>query len=413
MALPGDCCYIAFGMSSNAVAEAAASEQSGTIRNVWGELVEKPRYGGTITISTQVDYQHTDPWYNWNGTISASPVLEKLGIGDWSIHRDQYPFNSGFVPIDVIKPHLAERWEMPDPTTIIFHIRRGIHWQDKPPVNGRELDAYDVEISLQRAMGYGKFSSLGASPYAHMVKSAMLASVEARDQWTVVVKVKQPSLLSLSALYWQSWEGAWISPREVIEQYGDHRNWRHLVGTGPFMLADHVDGASWTYVRNPGYWYRDERFPGMKLPFADSLKLLVIPDRASQIAALRSGKIDVLTALTIEEARAISKSNPEIIIHYAQGGGTENFGQWADPKYDGLAEAAYAATDMATFTTAVKKASTYYASQHITLANAYPDAIVAVQPWIKGGYWGQIATGGGGMVMTIWSRFWVDQSMKE
>ena len=173
-------------------AEAQEELQPEMVRNVWGQLVEKPRYGGTITLSTQVEFQHTDPWYNWNGTISGSPVLEKLGIGNWAIPREEYEFTSGFVPIDVIKPHLAEKWEMPDPTTIIFTIRKGIYWQNKPPVNGRELDAYDVEISLQRAMGVGPFASQGPSPYAHMVKSASLASAEAIDRWTVVVKQNNP-----------------------------------------------------------------------------------------------------------------------------------------------------------------------------------------------------------------------------
>ena len=562
---------------SPALPAVSATDQ---MQNVWGDLVETPQYGGTITVSSQVDYQHTDPWHNWNGTISASPVLEKLGIGDWSIPREEYAFNSGFVPLEVIKPHLAENWSTPDDTTVIFKIRRGIHWQDKPPVNGRELDAYDVAMSFRRAMGVGEFQDQGPSPYAHMVKSAMLDSAEAPDQWTVILKAKQPNLLSLSAMYWQSWEGAWISPREVIEQYGDHRNWRHLVGTGPFMLTDHTDGVSWTYERNPNYWYRDERFPGMQVPFADQLRLLIIPERSSQIAALRSGKIDMLAELTIEEARAIQQSNPEIVIHYAPGGGTnrdstmqvsrppfddlrvrkamqkainlpeiaqyyyfgqatsepyglggptvvelgfdagvddwpedvregyrydpeaarqlladagypdgfsfvydaspdvdldlmqlykhywskigvnatinvlsspaatynraykgefdmtvigmrgnnytplgrlrsfmigetENFGQWVDPHYNKLAEIAYAATNNDDFKVAVANASTYLVSQHINLANAYPNMIVAVQPWIKGGYWGQIATGGGGMNLTIWSRFWVDQALKD
>ena len=559
---------------------APSKNTSEKMQNVWGEWVDIPQYGGTITVSSQVDYQHTDPWHNWNGTISSSPVLEKLAIGDWSIPREDYEFNSGFVPLEVMKPHLAESWEMPDDTTVIFKIRRGIHWQDKPPVNGRELDAYDVAMSFRRAMGVGEFEEQGPSPYAHMVKSAMLDSAEAQDQWTVVLKAKQPNLLSLSAMYWQSWEGAWISPREVIEEYGDHRNWRHLVGTGPFLLTDHIDGVSWTYEKNSNYWYKDERFPGMQVPFAERLRLLIIPERSSQIAALRSGKIDMLGALTVEEARAIQRSNPEIIIHYARGGGnnrdstmqvsrppfndlrvrkamqkainleeiaqyyyfgqatskpyglggptvvdlgfdagwddwseeiregyqydpgaakqllvdagypdgfsfvydaspdfdldlmqlykhywsriginttinvlsspasaynraykgdfdmtvigmrgnnytplgrlrsfmigeTENFGQWIDPHYEELAKIAYAATNHDDFKVAVAKASTYLVSQHINLANAYPDTIVAVQPWIKGGYWGRTATGGGGMVLTVWSRFWVDETLKD
>ena len=39
---------------------------------------------------------------------------------------------------------LATGYELPDNETIIWHIRQGIHWQDKPPTNGREFTAYDV-----------------------------------------------------------------------------------------------------------------------------------------------------------------------------------------------------------------------------------------------------------------------------
>src|SRR5512140_970427 len=34
---------------------------------------------------------------------------------------------------------IAERWETPDSSTWVFHIRRGVRWQDRPPVGGREL----------------------------------------------------------------------------------------------------------------------------------------------------------------------------------------------------------------------------------------------------------------------------------
>ena len=49
-----------------------------------------------------------------------------------------------------MKGHLAESWEMPDDTTIIFHIRKGVNWHDKAPMNGRELTAQDIEYGMQR-----------------------------------------------------------------------------------------------------------------------------------------------------------------------------------------------------------------------------------------------------------------------
>src|SRR5262249_25836107 len=36
----------------------------------------------------------------------------------------------------VVEPDLAERWEEPDDTTVVFHLRRGVRWHNKPPMNG-------------------------------------------------------------------------------------------------------------------------------------------------------------------------------------------------------------------------------------------------------------------------------------
>jgi ABC-type transport system substrate-binding protein len=33
----------------------------------------------------------------------------------------------------IVEPDLAERWEGPDETTCIFHLRKGVTWHNKPP----------------------------------------------------------------------------------------------------------------------------------------------------------------------------------------------------------------------------------------------------------------------------------------
>ena len=58
----------------------------------------------------------------------------------------------------------------------------------------------------------------------------------------------------------------WILPPEVIEQYGDYTDWRNVVGTGPFMLTDYVEGVSMTRTRNPNYHDFDEKYPENRLP---------------------------------------------------------------------------------------------------------------------------------------------------
>jgi len=50
----------------------------------------------------------------------------------------------------IVEPDLAERWESPDDTIYGFHLRQGVTWQNKPPVNGRELVAEDVKFTYDR-----------------------------------------------------------------------------------------------------------------------------------------------------------------------------------------------------------------------------------------------------------------------
>jgi peptide/nickel transport system substrate-binding protein len=52
----------------------------------------------------------------------------------------------------IIEPDLAERWEELDDTTYVFHLRKGVKWHHKPPVNGRELVAEDVKFTFDRLL---------------------------------------------------------------------------------------------------------------------------------------------------------------------------------------------------------------------------------------------------------------------
>jgi len=45
----------------------------------------------------------------------------------------------------------------------------------------------------------------------------------------------------------------------------------------------------------------------------DKFKILIIPDEAAAIDAMRQGKIDALDQISIERAQALQKTNPEIL----------------------------------------------------------------------------------------------------
>ena len=66
-------------------------------------------------------------------------------------------------------------------------------------------------------------------------------------------------------------------------------------------------------VKNPNYWGYDERYPKNQLPYIDTLKILIIPDDATALAGLRTGKIDAMCNTSIQDAQAMQKTNPEIL----------------------------------------------------------------------------------------------------
>ena len=280
-----------------------------------GEVVIAPEYGGTLNLGVARDHWggHPDPWYFGPETFSA--VYETLGIPDWAIDRNEVPYGGGPVPLSAVIGNLAQSWEMPDDTTISFNIRQGVYWHDKAPMNGRELNANDVAFSFHRYLGMGNFTEPGPWHFkSGPVKEAGVESITATDDSTVVFKLKTPHLDVLRTILT---EGA-ILPPEVIEEHGDITNWRNLVGTGPYELTEWVEGSSYTFDKNPNYWAYDEKYPANLLPYIDRMKFLEMPDGATRLAALRSGKVDLLSMMTLSQITSIDvvaslrKTNPEL-----------------------------------------------------------------------------------------------------
>ena len=228
---------------------------------------------------------------------------------------------TGFVPLSAVTGRLAESWDIsPDGLTYTFNIRQDVHWHNKPPVNGRELTAEDIEYSFQRILGLGDFSeaepSFDVAAAAHPLEKMNVESITATDKWTVVFKLKSIRLEALKEILLGSL--GWIMAREVVEQYGDVTDWRNVVGTGPFELTDHVEGSSLTYTKNPDYWGYDEKYPENRLPYVDEIRSLISTEQATNLALMRTGKADYIGRAggtiirSIDTAVSLQRTNPEL-----------------------------------------------------------------------------------------------------
>ena len=298
---------------------AAAAEKEMVRDPSTGKMVTAPEYGGTITYGRVSWAAHSDVWFisGW-ASHNIGLVNEMLGIGDWAIDRNEWDWRLlADAPLSAWRGALAESWETPDDTTIVFNIRKGVNWHDKAPMNGRELTAKDVEYNWQRLLGLGKFSEAGASPMAGGMDPANYESVTATDEYTMVVKLKKPDLRALRNFLGNQWIAV-IYPPEVIEQHGDYKDWRNTVGTGPYELTDLVEDSSRTWTKNPDYWAYDEKYPQNRLPYVDKVIALLMPEGATRLAALRSGNVDILGTVgdsqlrSVDEVESLRRTDPEI-----------------------------------------------------------------------------------------------------
>ena len=284
-----------------------------------GKMVSAPEYGGTLTVATNATWMpfNADTHFSHVPALVTSATTEKLGIMDWAIDRDIFSFSSQYQPLSLFRPHLAESWDTPDPLTIIFNIRKGIRWQNKAPMNGRELTADDVVFNFQRLLGLGDFAEAGPSPFTHQRPPG--ESVTATDRDTVVIKLAEPNSAALGQYLGQGL--TYINAPEVIKEHGDVKDWRNLVGTGPYSLTDWTEGSSFTLQKNPDYWKDDEKYPGNRLPYIDEIQGLFIAEEATYIAGLRAGNIDFLgfpvgvsDITSVEVLKSLQKNNPEIVL---------------------------------------------------------------------------------------------------
>ncbi len=192
----------------------------------------------------------------------------------------------------IMEGDLAESWQVgPDGKTWTFKLRPDTKWHNKPPMNGRALTAQDVVWSFNRFME--------VSP--QKTTFGIVDNVAAPDDRTVVFTLKDAYAPFEAAI------GApifWIVPREVVEQDGDAS--KRVVGSGPFIFDKYDTGVSFTGKKNPDYYRKGE-------PRIDEVIGHIIPDTATQMAALRAHELDYVD-VPQQELEALKKSNPELQI---------------------------------------------------------------------------------------------------
>lgn len=292
---------------------AAALFATGT-EEVATESTVGPQYGGSLSMywwgqevpsADVVDNNWVTRMY-FSGVVErlAMPNFEEFGLRG---NGEFTNFNTDNIPEKFAKPALAESWEISE-TKIVFNIRRGVMWAAEGKehiMESREFTAHDAAFSLNRRVDM-------FNGWMRTENGGYIQRIYAEDDYTLVVEQSRFNRNAFSDIALDPLSV--IYAPEVVEA-GPER-WENLVGTGPFIVDEAQVGSSIRFVRNPDYW-GTTTIDGVEysLPFLDEFFMPIIPDEATQIAALRTGQIDLMGTVSVKYEDTLAQTSPDLKIN--------------------------------------------------------------------------------------------------
>ena len=217
--------------------------------------------------------------------IESSPINldPRVGVDAQSQRIDELLFDP-LVERDAhfnLQPALAERWEIPDPLTYIFHLRRGVRF-----ANGQPLTARDVKWTFDSLIN-GKIRSAKAATFASVSR------IDSTDDYTIIFHLKQP----FASLLWNLSGAAGIVPYGSGEDFN-----RDPIGSGPFRFVSAAQDKNLIVERNPDYWATPAKL--------ERVEFKVIPDATTRALELRKQSADVaINALTADTVVTLERDH--------------------------------------------------------------------------------------------------------
>ncbi|MEQ8297838.1 MAG: ABC transporter substrate-binding protein [Nitratireductor sp.] len=198
-----------------------------------------------------------------------------------------------------IIPGLAESWEVVDPLTWRFNLRKGVKF-----ANGNDFTADDVIFSAERVRAE---------------TSDLKTRIPADSQWTKIddhtVEVKLTSPNPILHYEWDTWyifdkewaesEGA-VSPVSARDTNPGPAAFK-ANGTGPFVIDSHEPGVKTIFKPNESWWGEPEH---------NLTEVVFTPIAAdgTRVAALLAGDVDLVDPVPVQDIpRVNSDPNTEAL----------------------------------------------------------------------------------------------------
>jgi ABC-type transport system substrate-binding protein len=256
----------------------------------WIAASTKPaKKGGAIARASAWDPPVLDPRHT-----QSVGLYQFAGLVHNRLVRYAFTDEAGSPNDMTLKGDLAESWETSkDYRQWTFKIRKGVKWQNLPPVKGREFTSADIKYC------YEQYAKEGVQAFTFQEIEGM----ETPDKHTIRIHLKSPNTLFAHNM---AEPISVVFAKEVLEEDGDLK--KRVIGTGPYMLKEHTRKVRVVLERNPDY-YDSGR------PYADQYTILSTPDDATRKAAFRTGQSDIIWMASPSEMETLRKTNPQSQFH--------------------------------------------------------------------------------------------------
>lgn len=167
---------------------------------------------------------------------------------------------------------LVERWEVKDPNTWIFHLRKNSRFHDGSPVT-----AEDVVHSIHRTR---------SDPFSKQRQNvAPVASEAAIDKYTVRITTKQPTAPLLQYLF----DRVIVTSKAIYDKYGPEvADRQYPVGAGPYKFRELIPGQRLVIEKVPGHsWIK-------RYPLApDEVVFRIMREPEQRVTALLNNEVQI------------------------------------------------------------------------------------------------------------------------
>jgi len=219
-------------------------------------------------------------------------TFDPLKVGDEPSLSIRYLTGGVLVRVDrktqELQPELATSWKVSkDSREITFTLRPGVLFSDGTP-----FSTDDVAYTMQRLMD----PSLHSSTADAFRSGAGAVSTKVTGNNRISVLFPAP-VTGLDRLFDQV---------AIVSAHSPHKDSAVL---GPFVVAEYKPGSSVLLHRNPNYWKKDTQ--GRSLPYLDSIRLDIQPNRDIEMLRFTRGELDLINALDAENFDRLASTNSQ------------------------------------------------------------------------------------------------------